>query len=174
MKEKIIKNKNVVILIASIVASALLVPSFISLFGNQLSDNSIVFLIVYALYLLANGAFIFFVVTKKELSVKTLLIPVVLFESAHILSNVYSLIGNNSWSSIFYLALYAGLLITYIVYMLKPNDKIIIAIFILLLICAAFSLVGLFQGSTISFSGLITYLLIAGIFYTITQGGNEE
>ena len=124
MKEKLIQNKNIIIVVASIVAAALLVPGFISLLGNQISDATILSFIQYGLYLATSLLLIFYVVTKKEITLKLLLIPLLLFEAAAITMNVYSLVVNNSWSSIFYLALYASVLITFVIYLCNPSKNL--------------------------------------------------
>lgn len=173
MKQKIIDNQNVILVIASIVAAALVVPSIIGLFGNQLNAASIIYLIVYGLYVATNAVILYLAFKKKDFSLKLLLIPVILFEGASLIPQIYTLINNNTWSTIFYIALYASVLIVYIVNCVKENCKLKIAFYILLLICAAFNLVGLFGGSTIEFSRLLTNLMICGIFYLITKGENE-
>lgn len=173
MKEKLIQNKNIIIFVASIVASALLVPGFISLLGNQMGDVTILSFIQYGLFIATSLLFIFYVVTKKELTLKSLLIPLILFETASIIMNVYGIVMNNSWVNIFYLALYASVLITFIIYLFKPSKYLKYAILILFLICICFNLSGLFGGSLMDFSRFITNLLFCSIFYLICEGGNK-
>jgi hypothetical protein len=173
MKQKLLDNKNIIILIASIVACALLAPTFISFFGDTINDRSIVSIIMYAAYAAANLIIIIFVISKKELSLLTLMIPLIVFESAGLLNNIYSLIKNNSWVGLYYCALYFSIILCYIIYYFNRNEKLRIAILILFLICIAFNVVGVFGGSNISLCVLITNLLLTGIFYSITSGGES-
>ena len=173
MKQKLLENKNIIILIASIVSCALLVPTFISFFGDRINDRSIISIIMYAALAATNLIMIFYVISKRELSLLALLIPLIVFESAGLLNNIYSLIKNNSWVGLFYCALYVSIILCYIIYYFNKNEKLRIAILILFLICIAFNVVGVFGGSAISLSTLITNLLLTGVFYIITSGGNN-
>lgn len=172
MKDKLVQNKNIIILVAEIVAAALLVPGFISLLGNQVNDSAVFNFIQYGLYIATSLLLIFYVVTKKEITLKALIAPLILFVAAQMVNNVYNLILNNSWSSIFYLALYASVLITFIIYVMKPAKNLKYAVMILFLVCIAFNLSGLFNGSLIDFSRLITNLIFCSILY-LEKGGNE-
>ena len=173
MREKIIEKKNIIILVASIVAGALLIPSFISLFSNNLNDIAIITLIAYGGYLATALLFIYYVCAKKEITLKALILPIIIFEAASALTSVYNLIVNSSWSSIFYIALYLSVIIVSLIYLGKKCDKLKYAIYILLLVCIAFNLASVFNGSTIGLSCLIINLVITGIFYLNSLGGNE-
>lgn len=174
MKEKFIENKRIVLLIASVVAAALFVPAFISFFGDAITDRSIVFIIMYGLLLATDLVFVFYTFNKKEITTKALFIPILLFESAGILRYVYDVLTNDSWSSIFFIALYAGLLITYIFYMINNNEKLKIALYILILICLCFNLVAAFAGSIVELSMIITNLIFISSLYFIPKGGEQQ
>ena len=174
MKEKFIENKRVILLIASIVAAALLVPTFISFFGNAINDRTVINMIIYLALLAADLVFLFYAFKQKEINSKLLLIPVILITSAGLLENIYAIITNNDWSAIFFAALYAGILVVYIIYMSNNCDKLKIALYILLLICMCFNLTAAFSRSTVEMSKLITNLICITCLYFIPKGGEQQ
>ncbi len=174
MKEKVIQNKGIIILIASIVSAALLVPSFISFFGDVINDILVIRLVSYSLLLLASLSFVYYFIAKKEIDLKALILPVALFESAGILTEVFNIVKYNSWSSIYYAALYTAVLILFIIYLIKQNKILKIALYILLLICMVFNLLNTFTGSNIEFSRFILNLIFVGTLYLIPEGGEKQ
>lgn len=174
MKEKVIHNKGIIILIASIVSAALLVPSFISFFGDEINDINVVRLVYYILLLLSGLFFVYYFIAKKEIDLKLLIAPVITFESAGILTNVFDIIKYNSWSAIYFAALYAATLVLFIIYLINKAKMIKIALYVLLLICLAFNLVNVFAGSTVELSRLIINLILIGSLYLIPEGGEQK
>lgn len=174
MKEKVIQNKRIIILIASIVSAALLVPSFINFFGNPANDVAIILVITYALLALTNLVFIIYFITKKDIDLKALIIPFILFTAAGMLEPIFGIIQADSWSSIFFLALYASVLILFLIYYFNNNKMIKIALYILSLICMAFSLLDVFGSSNVELSRLITNLILIGSIYFIPEGGEQK
>ena len=174
MKEKVIQNKRIIILIASIVSIALLVPSFISFFGNPINDGSIINVIIYILLLLSGLIFVLYYITKKDIDKKTLIAPIAVFEAAGLVGSIYSIIRNNSWSAVYFAALYASVLILYLIYYFKGAKILKIALYILLLICIVFNLLDVFNGNNVEFSRLILNLIFIGSLYFIPEGGEQE
>ena len=174
MKEKVIQNKGIIILIASIVSAALLVPSFIAFFGEVINDVLVVRLVCYCLLLLASLTFVYYFIAKKEIDLKALILPVALFESAGILSGVFNIVKYNSWSSIYYAALFAAVLILFVIYLIKQAKMLKIALYILLLICMVFNLLDTFTGNNVEFSRFILNLIFIGTLYLIPEGGEKQ
>ena len=174
MKEKVIQNKGIITLIAAIVSAALLVPSFISFFGDEINDVNVVRLVIYCLILTTDLLFICYYVAKKEFDLKALIAPVIIFYGAGITSNIFDTIKYNSWTAVFYAALYAAVLILYLIYYFNTSKNINIALYVLLLICIVFNVLGVFTGSAIECSRLIINLIIIGNLYLIPQGGDKE
>jgi len=174
MKDKLIQNKNIIILIAAIVACALLVPSFIGILGNEITSQSVTSLVISVATLLANLFFIFCFITKKDINKKLLIIPIAIFEGALLVGQIYSIIQYNSWSSIYYAALYAAVIIIYVIYFFKSNSILKITLYILFAICMAFDLLNVFQGSNVDFSRLITNLIFIGNLYLISEEGEQQ
>ena len=174
MKEKVIQNKRIIVLIASIVSIALLVPSFISFFGSPINDVSIISVTIYILLLLSALAFVLYYITKKDIDKKTLIAPIALFEAAGLVGTISNIVRNNSWSAIYYAALYASILILYLIYYFKGTKILKIALYILILICIVFNLLDVFNGNNVEFSRLILNLIFIGSIYFIPEGGEQE
>jgi len=170
MKEKIIANKTIIMLIASIVAAALLVPSFITYFGLNLTANVIVNLVQAGLILATALALVFLLVYKKELTFQTMLIPVVLFASSQILNYVYNIIEFDNWASIYYLAIYTSILILYIISMVNQNKYLLYALYILLLVAIVIQLLGVFAGGMVATASFIMLVLFVINIYLLSNG----
>ena len=170
MKEKIVANKSIIMLIASIVAAALLVPTFIGYFGARVTANTLLELIEDGLLLFSALVLVFLLAYKKELTLNTLLIPVVLITSSLMLGSIYSIIEYDSWISIYYLAIYGSILILYIIAMINPIKYIKYALYVLLLIVIVMALLGVFGGNMISTARVIIFVIITINFYLLTNG----
>lgn len=165
MVNKIISNKNIIAEILSVLAIALFIPEIINLFNQDIQD--VVFtLILYSTAILSAVYILVMLLTKKELTLKALIIPVILLFSGIVANNLRNVIEFNSWSSVYYTALYTAAIIAYLLLAFNSSKKEYkIAVYILFLIILATNLLGVFNGSTISLARLIIGLIIIGNVY---------
>ena len=178
MVNKIVSNKNIIAEILSVLAIALFIPEIINLFNQDFRD--VVFtLILYSTAILSAVYILVLLLTKKELTLKALIIPVILLFGGIIANCLRSVIENNSWSSVYYTALYSAAIIAYLLLAFNENRKEFkILVYILFLIILATNLLGVFSGSSISLARLIVGLIIIGNVYLSLnnkeEGNNEN
>ena len=164
MINKIVANKNIIAKVLSILAIAMFVPEIINLFSRDF-DAVIFTLILHSTAILSAIYILVMLCTNKELSVKSLIIPVCLLFAGPLASNINNLIAANSWSSVYYIALYGTAIVLYILLAFNENKKIKYAVYILFLIILSLNLLGVFGASAVSLGRLIIGLIIIGNVY---------
>lgn len=178
MVNKIVSNKNIIAEILCVLAIALFIPEIINLFSRDFRD--VVFtLILYSTAILSAVYILVLLLTKKELSLKALIIPVILLFGGIAVNNVRNVIEFNSWADVYYAALYSIVIIAYLLLTTNENKKEFkIVVYILFLIILASNLLGVFNGSSISLARLIVGLIIIGNVYLSLnnkeEGNNEN
>lgn len=173
MVNKIVANKNIIAEILCILAIAMFVPEIINLFGQNFED--VVFtLILHTTAILSAIYLLVMLLTKKELTNKALIIAVILLFVGPALSNVRNLIDFNSWSSVYYIALYSAAIIFTILLAFNDKKEIKYVVYLLFLVILSLNLLGVFGGSAISLARLVIGLIIIGNIYLNLNNKVEE
>ena len=173
MVNKIKTNKDFIAKILSILAIALTAPEIINLLSQNF--NNVVFnLILHGTLILSAIYILVLLFTKKELNIKTLLIPTLLIYGGVLANNIRGLIENNSWSYVYYIALYACIIIFYVLVMLNNNKTFKYILFMLFIIILAMNLLSVFTGSYIGLARLIIGLIIVFNLYLTIELKEEE
>ena len=173
MLEKILKNKELIAKILCIVAIALVLPELISMFNQNFTDN-IYSLLLYASYIGSALYLLILLLRKKELTVKSMIIAVILLFAGLVVTQINNLVEFNNWATVYYIALYALTIIFYLIFAFNNNEKIKIIVYLLFLIVLAFNLTSVFSGSTIGFARLILGLIILTNLYLNSNKEKEE
>ena len=173
MLEKILKNKELIAKILCIVAIALVLPELISMFNQNFTDN-IYSLLLYASYIGSALYLLILLLRKKELTVKSMIIAVILLFAGLVVTQINNLVEFNNWATVYYIALYALTIIFYLIFAFNNNEKIKIIVYLLFLIVLAFNLTSVFGGSTIGFARLILGLIILTNLYLNSNKEKEE
>ena len=164
MINKIVTNKIIIAKVLLILAIALFVPEIINLFSQDFED--VVFtLILHSTAILSAIYLLVMLFTNKELSVKALVSPACLLFVGPATSNVRNLIDYNTWSSVYYIALYGAAIVAFILLAFCDNKKIKYVVYMLFLVILTLNLLGVFNGSAISLARLIIGLIIIGNVY---------
>lgn len=164
MIEKIVKNKSVIAIILSILAMALVAPDIINTFNQSINDSWPT-LVLYGTVVVSAVFILILGLTKKEFGIKSLLLPVIFLYSGTIINLVRNIIEFNTWSSVYYLALYSALLIAYILLMLNNNKTLKYVLYVLFLIVLCMSLLAVFNGSQTGLARFVLGLIIIGNVY---------
>ena len=174
MVNKIVSNKNIIAEILCVLAIALFIPEIINLFSRDFRD--VVFtLILYSTAILSAVYILVLLLTKKELTLKALILPVVLLFGGVAANNLRNVIEANSWSSVYYTALYIAAIIAYFLLTFNENKKEFqIVVYILFLIILATNLLGVFGGGAMSLARLTIGLIIIGNVYLNLNNKEEE
>jgi hypothetical protein len=178
MVNKIVSSKNIIAEILCVLAIALFIPEIINLFNQDFRD--VVFtLILYSTAILSAVYILVLLLTKKELTLKALILPVILLFGGVAANSLRNVIEFNSWSSVYYTALYIAAIIAYFLLAFNENKKEFqIVVYILFLIILATNLLGVFGGGAMSLARLIIGLIIIGNVYlnlnNKEEGNNEN
>lgn len=172
MIEKIVKNKNVIAIILSILAMALVAPEIINLFNQDIND-SWVSLVLNGTVVLSAVFILILALSKKEFGIKSLLLPVIFLYSGSIINSVRNIIDFNSWSSVYYLALYGALVVAYILLMLNNNKTLKYVVYMLFIIVLSLNLLAVFNGSATGLARFVLGLIIVGNVY-LELGCNKK
>ncbi|MBQ9124789.1 MAG: hypothetical protein IJY14_03765 [Acholeplasmatales bacterium] len=159
MLDKIKSNINNIISIASIVAIALVTPQLFD-YVFEAQDNMI-YEVVYIGGLIIANVLAFLMAYKNKTALLNII--VVVFLGVHILSYLETVISNDSYYNIPYLALYGVALVVYLISL--GNDKVNKLLLVLLLICLCFAALGALSGGAVSLSCTITLLIIMSQLY---------
>ena len=178
MVNKIVSSKNIIAEILCVLAIALFIPEIINLFNQDFRD--VVFtLILYSTAILSAVYILVLLLTKKELTIKALILPVILLFGGVAANSLRSVIEFNSWANVYYTALYIAAIIAYVLLAFNENKKEFqIVVYILFLIILATNLLGVFGGGAMSLARFIIGLIIIGNVYLCLnnkeEGNNEN
>lgn len=159
MLDKIKSNINNIISIASIVAIALVTPQLFD-YVFEAQDNMI-YEVVYIGGLIIANVLAFIMAYKNKAALFNILVLV--FLGVHVLSHLETVITNDSYYNIPYLALYGVSLVVYLISL--GNDKLNKPLLVLLLICLCFAALGALSGEAVSLSCTITLLIVMSKLY---------
>lgn len=166
---KIKENQNKFILVVSIIAGALLVPLVFSLFSKNLTEDTLISLLVNG-GLIATNVLIAVFVSKRKLKnyfsiIFTLffaILAVKYFDSALAGKDAY-LNELTFFNCVVYLVLYITIIVLYFVSQKNSNCKKVL--YICLLVSLAFLLTEIFTGSNTYFSIFLTMLSLLTHLY---------
>ena len=173
MIDKIKSNKKIIFIILAIVSCACIIPSIFAILGNDINDSSITTLVYYLCLIIANLLIIFFVFTKNELDLKLQLIPLVIAFGGIIVINVFNMIKYDSYSTIYYIAIYAAAIIVYLLYISKL-EKLKYALYVLLAIILVFQIASALSGSLFGIGILILVSIFAINLFLQNQEKGEK
>lgn len=173
MIHKIIKNKDLIVKVLSILAIALIIPDLVSLFAYDIKDS--IYSLISVATVIACGILILVMsLSKKELTNKVLFIATILLFSGSIVTQARTLFVLENWISIYYIALYACIIIFFFILAFDFNEKVKIIVYMLFLITLTDYLLGVFTGSGSSLARLILGLIIIGNVYLNLNKGEEK
>ena len=173
MVDKIKSNKKIIFITLAIVSCACILPSIFALFASQITDNSIISLIYYLCFVLANGAIILFMTTKNELDLKLQFIPLVIAFGGIIVLNIYNIIAFESYTYVYYIAVYLATIIVYLMYMTKL-EKLKYALYVLLAIILVFNIASTLGGSLLGLgTTILVSMFIINLFLTNQEKGEK-
>ena len=166
-------NKYVLSLVLGIVAVALLIPSItgtidgIQTYKNYEVETKYLTKLYFTLaeYICIFFAEILFIAigVRKTLESHLVIGASVLYYASISASAIYSIVVEDSYSTIFYLAIEVLCLVTTILAITKP--RYLFTAIVLIIVDAAFNLSKTFAGSTLAFSELLLSILLIFALY---------
>ncbi len=158
MLEKIKNNFNKIVFVLSIIAIGLLVPTLFSCFFKEFTEQNIINLIRYSLFIVVDVLLLVFSL-KKENKGKSLYILAFVFYFANLIFlDTYSVIKNKTYESIPYIALYIAIIVLFILAQ-QNNPKVLFAFQILLALVCVMNFVRVLASSSYFTSLWITSLV---------------
>ena len=173
MLETIRRNKFNIILVASIVAIFLLLPSLANAiedfknYNKYLRDgatyyrelrNTTLISIIEFLCLIIADVFLLVMGRKRSIDKTLIMFAIILYYASDSIDPIYDFIKNDDYSSIY--SVIINVIIASFAIIALSNDRYLFASLVLLLIDAAFALVSSFGGSAVGLSKLILILVL--------------
>ncbi len=160
MIQKIENNKHIIMFVLSIISAALVIPNLLGyIFQNNFTDNIIFELVAIGLMLATVAVFLLISLKKANADNKVLALIAAFLYGSSLTSNIYNVINNN-WNSIYYLALYAAVIIVFAVTLFCNSKYVKYALYILMLVILCYNLINVFGGNYFSGARLIIGLML--------------
>ncbi|MCR4899140.1 MAG: hypothetical protein K5892_07980 [Acholeplasmatales bacterium] len=173
MQEKIKNNRLLITSVLSVVAMAMTVGAVINYFNVNFNSNNIINFLSTLSIIIAGMTILFFTQIKKEFNLKQLFIPLFLYYIIQCVGDFNSIL-NNTWSSIYYFALDAGIIILAFLFIFFKVDKIRYPLYCVMIIDILFTIAGVLGGSAYSIGTLILCVVLIGNLYMLDNKEEEK